>query len=427
MCANKIQRFAKIVIGCFWLSLMAGTGWCQVTDTMSVEELFTEARTRAFDGQTEQARILLKEALHRAPDYTDVRLFLGRTYAWDGDYPEARKVYQHILGKHPNHQRTWQALAQVEWWGQRYQQVLTVTDRALEKFPRDTELLFTRAQALIALERFDEARRAKAQLAEIDPSHEKLSILRNQLLDETQRNVISWSGNGDFFSKYFDAGYETRLQYERKADWGSVIGRINIASRFDQQGVQPEVDLYPKLGNRMYAYLNYGYSTSDLYPQHRIGGELFRSTKKGLEYSLGARYLQFDGGDKVTVITASGSTYLNNWWISIRPFFSPFAKSPSGSLTLLGRRYVGDDGDYVAAELVVGASYDQRLIQLSDNTLNEEVYLLDNRKMALEWLHQVNQQLSIKLRAELGQQELSFKPDSYVGIYSFRGAVYYRF
>ncbi|MGM0586903.1 MAG: YaiO family outer membrane beta-barrel protein [Bacteroidota bacterium] len=406
---------------------MASTGWSQVTDTMSVEQLFSEARTLAYDGKTERARVLLGEALKRAPEYTDVRLFLGRTYAWDGSYSKAREIYLQIINKHPEHQQTWLALAQVELWSKRYQEVLKLTGKASRKFPEDPDLVYLKAQALMALERFDEAQQVRAQLASLDPTHDKLDALRDQILHETQRNVISWITNGDFFSEYYDAGYETRLQYERKADWGAIIGRINMASRFDQQGVQPELDMYPKLGDRMYAYLNYGYSGSDLYPQHRMGGELFRSNANGMEYSVGARYLYFEHGDNVTVLTASGSAYFGNWWISARPFFAPFGNSPSGSFAIKGRRYMGDHGDYLGAEMVIGASYDERIIQLSDNTLGEEAYLLENRKMAVEWLHHFSNSFASKARAEFGQQELSFSPDEFIWVSSVQVSLEYRF
>jgi YaiO family outer membrane protein len=409
------------------LSMAAGTLQAQDTSGMSVDELFERARTFAFDGQTKKARVLLKVALDRAPDYIDIRLFMGRTYAWDHDFDKARTQFDQILNKHPKHQQTWEALAQIELWDRRYEKVLQVTDQALKYYPEDALLLATKTEALVAMDRFDEAQHVKDRLAAVDPNYDKLPALQQAILNGSRQNIVSWSSHGDFFSDYYDSGYETSLQYERKESWGSVIGRVNLARRFDQTAPQFEVDAYPKVTPKMYAYLNYGYSGSELYPQHRIGAELFRSTSKGWEYSAGVRYLRFTDVEDVTVLTASLSAYIGNWWISARPFFSPFSDPKSGSVALMSRRYLGSNGDYLGAEFVIGASYGERLVQLSNNTLNQQVYLLDNRKLAVDWLHYWNHQFSTKLRAEVGQQELSFNPDSYVGIYSLLAAFYYRF
>jgi hypothetical protein len=93
----------------------------------------------------------------------------------------------------------------------------------------------------------------------------------------------------------------------------------------------------------------------------------------------------------------------------------------------MSRRYIGSDGNYLGAELVYGASYGERLVQLSNNTLNEEVYLLENRKVGVEWLHHFNNRLSLKLRGEFGQRELSFDPGAFVWISSAQAALYVRF
>src|SRR5512133_430264 len=57
------------------------------------------------------------------------------------------------------------------------------------------------------------------------------------------------------------------VDYSHKfQNFGSVILRVNQASRFGTDGAQYEIDMYPKIRKGLYAYLNFGVSRSDLFP-----------------------------------------------------------------------------------------------------------------------------------------------------------------
>jgi YaiO family outer membrane protein len=81
------------------------------------------------------------------------------------------------------------------------------------------------------------------------------------------------------------------LQYSRKVPAGTLVGRFNYAKRFGIDGMQGEADVYFKISNWNYGYLNVGYSNQSIFPQLRLGGEFYQKLPSAFEASLGVRYL----------------------------------------------------------------------------------------------------------------------------------------
>ena len=145
------------------------------------------------------------------------------------------------------------------------------------------------------------------------------------------------------------------LEYLRRGTPGVLVARVNYANRFDLSGLQYEVDVYPLIGERAYAYLNYGYSSDALFPEHRVGGEYFQGLPGGWEVSAGVRHLRFD--ESVTLYTGSIGKYWGNNWLSFRPW----VRSLDGELSTSGRlsyRHFGPAGreDYWQVSVGTGSS-----------------------------------------------------------------------
>ena len=140
-----------------------------------------------------------------------------------------------------------------------------------------------------------------------------------------------------------------------KRSRGSIIGRLNWARRYAINGTQAEIDAYPALGEGMYAYVNLGYSQSEIFPGWRSGAELFRSLPRAYEASLGYRQLRF-GGPPVTLLTGSVGRYSGNYWFSLRPYFRDKPTGTSASASVTARRYSVDADNYVGARLGYGTS-----------------------------------------------------------------------
>lgn len=154
------------------------------------------------------------------------------------------------------------------------------------------------------------------------------------------------------FDHGLDAWRTLALSASSRNARGSIIGRVNLADRFNTSGSQVEVDAYPRLADGKYLYLNAGVSGSSIFPGQRFGAEYYTNLPDAFEASAGVRVLWFDR-TPVTLWTATLGKYTGNYWISLRPFVHQTATGTSSSASLSIRRY-GEDADHFVG-LRVGA------------------------------------------------------------------------
>lgn len=132
----------------------------------------------------------------------------------------------------------------------------------------------------------------------------------------------------------------------------TLVARATVAERFGRRGEQFEVDAYPRISPRFYGYLNAGWSPSEIFPELRLGAELYANAGGGIELSAGARRLEF-ATRGVTILTGSVGRYAGNYYFSARPYVTPRDEGTSYSGTLLARRYFSGADSY--ATFTVGA------------------------------------------------------------------------
>lgn len=141
-------------------------------------------------------------------------------------------------------------------------------------------------------------------------------------------------------------------ELSRKTRAATLVARATVAERFGRRGEQFEVDAYPRISPRFYGYLNAGWSPSEIFPELRLGAELYANAGGGTELSAGARRLEF-ATQGVTILTGSVGRYAGNYYFSARPYVTPRDEGTSYSGTLLARRYFATADSY--ATLTVGA------------------------------------------------------------------------
>jgi YaiO family outer membrane protein len=365
--------------------------------------------------------------LERSPDYADVRIFLARTYAWDGMRAQARKELQAVLAQSPQHEDAFNALVDVEMWDDQFAHGLTVVNTALSYYPNSEDLLYKKASILNSLSKPDEAEIVLNQLFTINPSHEKGISLLNDLRKARMKYTAGVSYDLDLFSRTFSPAHAVSAQLARANQWGSSIIRLNYAHRFSSNGIQPEIDLYPRITNGIYAYLNYGYSESDLFPQHRVGAELFTKLPASLEASAGIRYLYFGSASKVTIYTGSLGWYYKSYWFSLRPYITPGEPGTSFSTNLTVRRYFSDADNYIGITGGYGFSPDDRRIQSAAGLSPDGIYILKSQRLALAWQKTLRRNLILNTSLGAVHQELSFDQGKYVWITNIVAGIRKRF
>ncbi len=365
------------------------------------DDLFARARTLAFEEQDrEAARELCRQILEHNPEYSEVRLFLGRLWAWDKNYAAARGELQPLLDARPEHLEARLALIDIELGDEQGAAGLALADQGLALHPGHSELQDRRARALKRLGREQEALAAAELATSADPGNRATRRNYFGLLDEALPNRISFDYTYETFDEDFEDWHLVSIAYRREFGFGSLIGRVNYADRFDDQGTQYEIDAYPDIGRNGYAYLNFGYSSSDLFPDYRFGAEYFHNFAKGWEGSLGIRRLDYTTSD-VTIYTGSLAKYVGNYWIAWRPNYVEKESSSSFSNGLAVRRFLRGRYEYVEFSVSGG-------VENEDDLVSGGTDRLDDFSSKLELRRRVTPKLLLAGEIGYREQEFSF-------------------
>ncbi len=354
------------------LSILGSSMLLYAETEINPDELFTQARSLAFQGERATARELCRTILAEYPDYHDVRILLGRVYAWDGLYDSARVHLKQVIERKPQYKDAWYAISDLEIWAQQYSQALTYIDRALQYYPNDNDLLYKKALVLKNLDQLSQAATILNNLLHLNPSHKKGRSLYRSIERIQKQSKLTLRYTYDRFETAEsawrlgclhpdrDPWQMVSLDYERLISLGTLIARLNYARRFDISAYQLELDAYPSLRAGTYAYVSLGWSAEKIFPRYRGGLEFYQQLPYTLVGSLGTRYMQFDNL-QVVVMTCSVGKYYKNYWFNLRTYLTPQEVSFSRSVYLTARWYTGPEQSYVSLLIGTGTSPDQLL------------------------------------------------------------------
>lgn len=339
----------------FWLlSFILLAGFAAKTKAQT----FDEARKLAFSGERNKARQLCKAILAKDFD-SDVALLLGRTYAWDSKYDSSKVILNEVLKRNSDNMEAIDALADVEYWSGDYDAAIKYCNMALSKDSVNESFLLKKARILHSGEKSGEAIVVLKNLLKHNPANAEAIKKMQEYRLEALKNTIRITYTYDHFDQAFnrDPWQLGAFSYGRKTRYGTVIGRVNLAKRYGDSGLQYEADFWPKLSENNYGYLNYGFSADAVFPQNRFGAEWYHNFPKSFEGSIGLRMLDFESSN-VHIYTATLGKYLGNYWFSARSFVTPGSGGTSVSGFLLIRRYFSDAENYLGLRLGYGVSPD---------------------------------------------------------------------
>lgn len=382
---------------------------------INADSLYTEARKLAAGKEYQKARELLEPALQAYPGYHEIRNYIGRTYAWEEEYEKALSYYRKTLALDSTNTDAWIAIGDLFLWSGAPQQTIEEMNLAERLLSSDSAGLnavhIRKAQAYYDLREYHSTLDALATAR-----GNRASQLRQNTLLRLINNSLDVFGSAEFFDRSYDHMYYGTVQVGQSTKYGVGIARINTASRFGETGWQGEIDLYPRISDRMYGYINYGYSPDKtVFPEHRFGAELYSGAGSRFEVSLGVRHLYFGSGSTVTMYTGSVGYYADNYWFSIRPFITPQEDGTDVSTTAIARRYLKDNRSWITLKATYGFSPDSRRIQVG---AGEVVEILQTTQIALEWQQALSTHWLLNLNFGYTRQELPFAPGSFVSIYA---------
>ncbi len=348
----------------------------------TADELYLKARTAAFEQKDYVVSIALaKEALEKAPDYTDISIFLGRLYTWNKDVVSARTVFEGLGKKGVKDEDYFVAYASLEYWNDENTNAIKVIDEGLLNHPSSEALWLLKAKVYFGINDYSEAEKAIASLLLINPKNTEARALAVRINEFSTKNAIGIIYNYSHFDKQFDDDWHViGVSYKRITSLGSIILRGNYANKFAQNGTQIELEAYPRLSKIFYLYVGGGYSDDvGLFPKYRTGVSLNANLPHSFEAEIGYRQLYFT--NSIWMYTASVGKYYKNFWFNLRTYITPDNKNISHSYTGTVRYYTKSAQDYFAFQIGTGISPEEN----RNNLLENENFKLKTFKIGAEY------------------------------------------
>lgn len=376
---------------------------------------FETARKLAFNQQRKQAQDTLVNILTKYPNYHDIRSFLAATYSWDGDYKKARKEFAQVIEKAPENKENWMAAIKNESWSDAHYEALEMANTALKIFPNDPEISLLKATALKNTNNPLEAQSTVEAIISKNPENQNAKEFLENLNSTLRTNTIGVRAAVDLYSKVFDPMQYYTMSYGKQTKYGSIIGRVNFNRRFNENGAQVEVDMYPKITKGLYAYLNVGYANSFIFPDLRYGAELYKSLPHSLEISAGFRTLKYS--TTTNIYTGSIGWYTGNSYWSLRPYFTPGDSGTSTSAALNYRKYRSNADNYISFMYSMGISPEVNQFIFDSN--NAAIVNLKTQRFNIGYFFSTNNNKNAwGAQFDVAHQEISFDPGNYFWIYS---------
>ncbi len=290
--------------------------------TEDPDVLFRMARESAFENEDyERAIVLAKQALVLAPQYLDVKEFLGRVYFWNNQPDLAEPLLSDVLEKEPSREYARITLIDIKLGKNRFDKALNLTDTGLKSDPTNVFFLLRKAAALSGLNRNIEVVEIYNEVLRIEPNNAIATTQLRTLNEYVFPWAVNASTNHSFFQESIDPWHQYSFDLSRKTQLGSFGALLNIGNRFALDDQQIQIYTYPVLSAKMYAYLSAGTSTNVFYPKLQLVGSVYRAFPKRFEGEIGYRFLRFNQIE-ASIITASILKFERKNRFVVRSFFT---------------------------------------------------------------------------------------------------------
>jgi len=397
----KAFAFEKIIFYCCFIALLINPHIVIAQDTTTADGLFQRARQTAFkENNYLDAIDYCKKALLLAPKYTDIKTFLGRLYTWNKNYDSARKYFQEVISEKPN-EDAYTAYGSLEFWNKKYYEALIIVNNGITYFPRSPALLLLKTKLLIEKKDFTSATRVIDTLLQIDKNNTEVRALSSQIRDNVASNRVGICYDYVYFDKQFQNPWHlVSIDYTRQSQAGAYTARINYANRFNNNGLQYEIETYPRISKTFYSYADIGYSdNATVFPKWKGGLSLCTNLPKAFETEIGLRYLFFT--TSTFIYTVYIGKYYKSFLFGARTYLSPSSANISQTYSLIARYYYAGVDDYVGLNTGAGISPDDREtnVQLNSN------YKLRTYRIELLYRHAIRKLNIITFDASVLNQE----------------------
>lgn len=384
------------------LSVLSTIALYGQSDDLTSDELFTHARAAAFESKDYSKAIgLIKEAIQKSPDYADLHIFLGRLYTWSDKIDSATYVFVNMHNKNVKAEDFYLAYGYMLYWNNINQKAAKIINEGLQEHPSSEDLLVLHSKFNYGIKQYGEADKSVTRLLQINPKNTEANSLAQNLKDYTAKNAVSIQYDFTHFDKQFaDDWHIVGLSYKRATSLGSIIFKANYANKFADNGVQFELEAYPRISKMFYLYVGAGYSENvGIFSKYRTGVSLFANLPNSFEGEIGYRQLYFS--NNIWLYTASIGKYYQNLWFNLRTYLSPGQNNISHSYTGTVRYYLKGANDYIGFQAGTGISPEEN----RNNLFMEDAFKLKTYKIGANYNFSVQKRNLINISATYFNQE----------------------
>lgn len=414
-----------------------------------VDTAFRRAREYAYVGEYGKSTPILNFYIKQYPQYYDLRTFLARTKLWQKNYQAADNILYGVLEDNPKEINAYRILTLSQQYRGNHDSAVAIANKGLKIDTADPALLLHKAQSLTATREYKDGLEATSQALKNDTNNKEAKKLQTFLLNQLINDGLAVGYGLDIIDNNFDQGSSVWqngfVQLGTFTKVGMLIARVNWSQRQNLFGAQGEVDFYPILGKKTYLFLNAGYSSSPLYPERKLGAEIFQRIGTSWEASLGMRYLfygrqpisTFDGLDTIgqvanTIVTGSLGYYWKENYLQgrINLQYQNALVQWTSSYRLLYRHYIGGSASFIQGTILYGFLPDQRLIEFGDQ-LGLLSYSRQNLSLGITYQQVLDESWYLRLSLNYTRRENRRNPQtnqtSFFSIYSPFIVLGYRF
>jgi YaiO family outer membrane protein len=386
----KLTQLATRFLFLLFLTTVTGQEYEYTGDP---DASYFTARDLAFEGNRSAARDTLLHVLSRYPEYIDVHSLLAKTYSWDQEYDQARLQFNRITSKEKGNKEVWLGAIKNEQYANNLNIALGLANKALVHLKDDVDIRSLKSEIV-------------KQIGDAQLLQNKLKATK---LTEQRKQAFTLYTEGEVFDQVLDPMFYGAVEYKKQTKWGVILPRLNFNRRFSINGVQAEVDAYPKISKSLSGYFNYGFSNSEIFPRHRVGAEVTKELPNAMEASLGFRHLSF-ATDNATIITGSFGLYKGNYYASVRPFVVPDAVKGIGlSGSVLVRRYLKDGNNYLGMNLGYGFDTEMNQFIVDGELLAQTLLFLEAQRLRFEYqFTSASKSNQYQINVGVNRQELAF-------------------
>lgn len=328
--------------------LFCSVGYSQKNE----ENIFNDAKKKASEKKYNDAIELVTNLLVQSPKNLDYKLYLAQLNYWSNNLDTSNQLASEIVSEKPEYQDAFDLLIKINFSQEKYLQVIQMCEEGLKKFPSNSSFYYLQiAQSHEEIGNHDEALKA---LYSMDSNPEVAKYVETQILKK-KKNTIAL---GHLFSDFEGSTSSiniTHLEYGRKINNNTFIGRINYGNSNNTTDFQGEIDAYLKVKSKGYVYLNSGFSANEgIFPRYKFGTEYFQEYKK-ISASLGSRYLYFDSENKTLLFTGHLGIYLNKLKIEYRHYLAETNSDWFSTSILNFRRNFETTESFVQLDLQYGS------------------------------------------------------------------------